>query len=391
MVGTMTESTMRHNRFTVAGRLLLDGALVPGVLVVDGGRIVEVRANAGTTAADDVLRLDADIVSPGLVDLQVNGAFGLEVGGDAAALRALAARLPETGVTTFLPAVVSSGAAAYRAAAAALAAARGAPGARMPGLHLEGPLLSPARAGAHDAGPIAAADATLDAVLDELVAAGAVRIVTLAPERPGALARIARLRAAGVIVSLGHTDATFDQMIAGVDAGATLVTHLYSAMSPFHHRAPGAVGAALADDRLAVTLIADGIHTHPAALTIALRAKGAAGVVLVTDAIAAAGAPPGRYQLAGIPVISDGASARLADGTLAGSTLTMDRAVRAMVSLSGARLEDALAMASSVPASIIGLRDTGRIAVGAIADLTLWSSTMEVAATLVGGDVVYRR
>ena len=391
MVGTMTESTMRHNRFTVAGRLLLDGALVPGVLVVDGGRIVEVRANAGTTAADDVLRLDADIVSPGLVDLQVNGGFGLEVGGDAAALRALAARLPETGVTTFLPAVVSSGEAAYRAAAAALAAARGAPGARMPGLHLEGPLLSPARAGAHDAGPIAVADATLDGVLDELVAAGAVRIVTLAPERPGALARIARLRAAGVIVSLGHTDATFDQMIAGVDAGATLVTHLYSAMSPFHHRAPGAVGAALADDRLAVTLIADGIHTHPAALTIALRAKGAAGVVLVTDAIAAAGAPPGRYQLAGIPVISDGASARLADGTLAGSTLTMDRAVRAMVSLSGARLEDALAMASSVPASIIGLRDTGRIAVGAIADLTLWSSTMEVAATLVGGDVVYRR
>ena len=136
---------MRHNRFTVAGRLLLDGALVPGVLIVDGGRIVEVRTNAAARADvdDGAPRVDADIVSPGLVDLQVNGGFGLEVGGDAAALRALAARLPETGVTTFLPTVVSSGAAEYRAAAAALASARGATGARMPGLHLEGPLLSP--------------------------------------------------------------------------------------------------------------------------------------------------------------------------------------------------------------------------------------------------------
>ena len=169
------------------------------------------------------------------------------------------------------------------------------------------------------------------------------------------------------------------------------MTHLYNAMSPFQHRAPGAVGAALTDDRVAVALIADGVHTHPAALNVALRAKGAGGVVLVTDAIAAAGAPPGRYQLAGVPVVSDGASARLTDGTLAGSTLTMDRAVRAMVSLGGARLEDALAMASSVPAAIAGLADTGRIAVGQVADLTLWSANMEVAATIVGGDVVYRR
>ena len=194
--------------------------------------------------------------------------------------------------------------------------------------------------------------------------------MTLAPERRARSRASARLRDAGVTVSLGHTDATFDQMLAGIDAGATLVTHLYNAMSPFQHRAPGAVGAALTDDRVAVALIADGVHAHPAALNVALRAKGAGGVVLVTDAIAAAGAPPGRYQLAGVPVVSDGASARLTDGTLAGSTLTMDRAVRAMVSLGGARLEDALAMASSVPAAIAGLADTGRIAVGQVADLT---------------------
>ncbi len=261
----------------------------------------------------------------------------------------------------------------------------------MPGLHLEGPLLASSRAGAHDCGPIAEADATLDAVLDELLTAGLLRLVTLAPERPGALERIRRLREAGVTVSLGHTDASFDQMVAGLDAGATLVTHLYSAMSPFHHRSPGAVGAALTDSRATVALIADGVHAHPAALNLALRAKGADGIVLVTDATAAAGAPPGAYELAGIPVISDGASVRLADGTLAGSTLTLDRAVRVMVEHGGARLEDALAMASTTPAAAVGLDDCGRLAPGLRADLALWSTSLEITGAIVGGAVAYSR
>jgi N-acetylglucosamine-6-phosphate deacetylase len=161
-------------------------------------------------------------------------------------------------------------------------------------------------------------------------------------------------------------------------------------MSPLRHREPGAVGAALADDRITAMLIADAIHVHPAVLNVALRSKGPERVALVTDAIAAAGAPPGRYALAGVEVISDGQSARLADGTLAGSTLTMDRAVRMMAGLAGARLEDALAMASTVPAAAIGLPDTGRLAVGQLADLTLWSAAMEVTATIVGGEVVYQ-
>jgi N-acetylglucosamine-6-phosphate deacetylase len=138
-------------------------------------------------------------------------------------------------------------------------------------------------------------------------------------------------------------------------------------------------------------LIADAVHVHPAALNVALRSKGPERTALVTDAIAAAGAPPGRYALAGVEVISDGQTARLADGTLAGSTLTLDRAVRVMASLAGARLEDALAMASTVPAAAIGLADTGRIAVGQAADLALWSSNMEVTATIVRGELAYRR
>jgi N-acetylglucosamine-6-phosphate deacetylase len=392
----MTETPAAHNRdaavSAVAGRLLVDGNLVRGAVVIDGGRIVEVRIGG----ADEIgplpsPRLDAEIVSPGLVDLQVNGAFGLEVGGDAGALRALAARLPSTGVTTFLPAIVSAGAPDYRAVAAAFASARGAAGARMPGLHLEGPLLSPVRAGAHRGDAIAAAAATLDDVLGDLLAARAARLVTLAPERPGANALIARLREAGVVVSIGHTDATFEQAVAAIDAGATLATHLYNAMSPLHHRAPGAVGAALADDRVTAMLIADGVHAHPVALNVALRAKGPERVVLVTDAMAAAGAPPGRYALAGADVISDGQTARLADGTLAGSTLTLDRAVRMMAGLGGARLEDALAMASTVPAAAIGLSDVGRIVVGQAADLALWSSAMEVTATIIGGTIAFRR
>jgi N-acetylglucosamine-6-phosphate deacetylase len=391
----MTESPAGHNRgggiSSVAGRLLVDGNLIRGAVVIDGGRIVEVRfGDAAGVGALPSPRLDAEIVSPGLIDLQVNGGFGLEVGGDAQALRALAARLPSTGVTTFLPTAVSLGAADYRAVGGAFVDARGAPGARMPGLHLEGPLLSPARAGAHDAAAIREGGATLAVVLRDLLEAGALRLVTLAPERPGGLALIARLRAAGVTVSIGHTDATFEQAVAAIDAGATLATHLYNAMSPLRHRAPGAVGAALADDRLTVMLIADGVHVHPAALNVALRSKGPERVVLVTDAIAAAGAPPGRYALAGAEVVSDGQTARLADGTLAGSTLTLDRAVRMMAGLAGARLEDALAMASSVPAAAVGLTDVGRIAVGQAADLTLWSAAMEVTATLVGGVVAYQ-
>ena len=387
-----TESPHGHNRYSVTGRLLHEGRLVPGALVIEGGRIVEVRTDAVGELPGP--RLEAEIVSPGLIDLQCNGAFGFEVGGDAEALRALAARLPSTGVTTFLPTVVSALPAHYRSVAAALAAvefgeAGAAPSAQAAGLHLEGPLLSPARAGAHDRTLLEAADDTLDDVLDELLDSRALRLMTLAPERPGALARLRRLVEADVVVSLGHTDATYDEMLDGTDAGATLATHLFNAMSPFHHRAPGAVGAALIDERLTVGLIADGVHAHPAALNLVLRAKGPERIVLVTDAVAAAGAPAGTYALGGAPIISDGQSARLADGTLAGSTLTMDLAVRGMVALGGARPDEALMMATAVPAARLGLADRGRLAVGRRADLALWSEDLTLVSTVIGGLVAF--
>ena len=208
-------------------------------------------------------------------------------------------------------------------------------GARALGLHLEGPFISLQRAGAHAHEPIRSA---ADALIDDILRGDDIRLVTLAPERPGALQAIARLRAHGVVVSLGHTDATFDQFVAGIDAGATMATHLYNAMSPFAHRAPGAVGAVLTDDRIVAGIIADGVHAHYAALNLALKAKGPAGLALVTDAVAAAGCAPGRYRLGGPVVISDGSTARLEDGTLAGSTLTMVVIAPAIDSPSPARL-----------------------------------------------------
>jgi N-acetylglucosamine-6-phosphate deacetylase len=374
--------------FSVRGRLLLDGRISQGVVVVQNGRIIEVRTGDLASNIPKPVR-NAHYVSPGLIDLQINGAFGHEVGGDAAALAALAAALPATGVTAFLPTLVSGTVESYRAGAAALRGAAEAPGARRLGLHLEGPLLSPARVGAHDPAAVAAGAATLESVLDELIAADALRIVTMAPERPGALALIRRVRDAGVVASLGHTDATHAQLVAGVDAGASFVTHLYNTMRPFAHREPGSVGAALTDDRLTVGVIADAVHAHPAALNLALRAKGWEHLALVTDAVSATGRAPGTYALGGAPIVSDGDAARRPDGTLAGSTLTLDRAVRMMIEHAGAHVEEALSMATQVPASLLDRDDLGRIAVGCAADLVLWSSSMEVEATYIGGRLAF--
>jgi N-acetylglucosamine-6-phosphate deacetylase len=372
----------------VRGRLLLDGRITQGVVVVQNGRIIEVRTGDLSSNIPRPVQ-NAAYVSPGLIDLQINGAFGHEVGGDAQALAGLAAALPATGVTSFLPTLVSGTVEAYRAGAAALRASSQAPGARRLGLHLEGPLLSPARVGAHDAAAVANGAATLEAVLDELITADLLRMVTMAPERPGALGLIRRVRDAGVVASLGHTDATYGELVAGVDAGASFATHLYNTMRPFQHREPGSVGAALTDDRLTVGVIADAVHAHPAALNLALRAKGWEHLALVTDAVSATGRAPGTYSLGGAPILADGEAARRPDGTLAGSTLTLDRAVRMMIEHAGAHVEEALSMATQVPANLLDRDDLGRLAVGCVADLVLWSSAMEVEATYIAGRLVF--
>lgn len=369
-------------------------ASVNGAVIVEAGRIACLLNNP---SADELppRRLHGAYVAPGFVDLQVNGGFGHEVDDNPAALLALARALPATGVTTFLPTLVSRAPERYSRCFAAFDVARAATkvdplAARPLGLHLEGPLLSPARAGAHDRGAIEGATAGL---LSQLADPARIALVTLAPERRDVLVLITHLRARGIAVSLGHTDATFELFTAGVDAGATLATHVWNAMPPLHHRVPGAVGAALTDDRVTALAIADGVHTHPAAFAIALRAKGLERLGLVTDAVAAAGTAAGTITaLAGRPVTTDGASARLDDGTLAGSTLAMDQAVRNARRFGALSVAAAVHLATAVPARALGRLASGPpLRPGVAADLVLLDEELEVQATLVGGRLAFLR
>jgi N-acetylglucosamine-6-phosphate deacetylase len=362
----------------ISGRLLLDGRLIPGRIELAGDRIAAIHADPAVS--------DRRMVAPGFIDLQVNGGHGIDFGEEPERIGEVAAWLPETGCTAFLPTIISSFAGRYRRVFDTLPAIAGAPGARVLGLHLEGPFLAPAKKGAHARDAIEAAD---DALFDELLQEPSVRLVTLAPERSGALERIARLVERDVLVSLGHTNATYEQFKAGIDAGARMATHLFNAMSQLDSRAPGAVGAALVDDRVTVGLIADGIHSHPASLRLTARAKGTAGIALVSDMMAAAGMPPGTYSLNDIPVSVDATSARLADGRLAGSILTMDAAVRNMASWGRVSIADALTMASAVPARLVGRDDLGVLEPGAQADLVVLDPNLAVTETWIAGERVF--
>jgi len=373
--------------FSIRGRLLIGGGLVDGAVVIESGRITAIeRLPAEENLPHPVV--DAAIVSPGFIDLQVNGGFGVEVGSDPDALGRLAAALPSTGVTGFLPTIVSSPPEFYPLVFEAFDEARGSPGAQMLGLHLEGPFLSPQRIGAHRRELVEGAQPQL---IEQFLDCPDARIVTLAPERAGALEWIGRFREKGIMVSLGHTNATSAEFTRGVDAGATMATHLYNAMSPFEHRAPNAVGAALADDRVTCGLIVDGIHSDPLSVELAIRAKGVELICLVTDMMSAAGMPHGKHTLFGKDVVVDGASARLADGTLAGSVITMDATVRNTARWGGVTTAQSLSMATEVPARLLGLNHVGRLAVGVSADVALLTERLEVVATYVRGERVYSR
>ena len=353
----------------------------PGAVEIRDGRIVKIFS--GNVEAD--IRLTHGFLSPGLIDLHNNGAFGVDC---AAATPAqwdgYIAKLAECGVTSVLPTVITAPLGALCAAAANVAGAMARHGAIL-GLHLEGPFLALARRGAHPAEHLRLPDS---AALDELLAApqmrAVLRLLTLAPELPGALAAIQRLAAAGVVVSLGHTDATAAQMSAGVDAGARMVTHVFNAQPPLHHRAPGAPGVALSDARLFPCLIADGVHVDPLLLKLAFAACPRA--VAVTDSIVVAGLAPGAVREFG------GAPARLgpqgvglrADGTIAGAGITLDEGVRRLIAY-GIPPETALAAATSRPAEAMGLADRGWLAPGQRADIIWWGDDFSVQRVWTAG------
>lgn len=367
------------------GRVLRpDGVLEPADVTVDAGRIVA----ADGARARRVIDAAGMIVAPGFVDLQVNGGWGHDFTTDPASLGAVAAELPATGVTAFLPTIVSSTRDRRAAAIAAVGGHRPAPGAAaVLGLHFEGPMIAAGRAGAHDHRVIGPVDP------DEYRGWGAagVRLVTLAPETPGALEAVTRLSSDEVLVSIGHTACSAGEFAAARAAGARAVTHLFNAMAPFGHRSPGPIGATLADPGVVAGLICDNIHVDPVAVAAAWRALGPDRIVLVTDAMAGLGLPVGTVvPLGAHDAFVGAAGVRLADGTLAGSNLTMDAAVRNLVDATGCTAAQALGCASRVPADLLGLHDRGRIEPGARADVVLLDEYLHVRHTLVGGVTAWR-
>jgi len=364
--------------------------LAPGFVRISRGIITEVGAGRPYGAADFELR--AGVLAPGFVDLQVNGYFGVDLAGvDPLGWANVVRRLPETGTTAFLPTFITGPvhklAATLRTMAELVAVLPS--GARVLGAHLEGPFISLRRRGAHD--PAWIIEPEPEAV-EELLNAGrdVLRVVTLAPERHGAIATIRRLVDAGVLVSVGHSDATADQVAAAGDAGARMVTHLFNGQAGMHHRQPGVVGQALADHRFTSGLITD-LH-HVAAPVCAIAFAAAPGrIAIVTDAAACAGMPPGRYQLGGKPIElppGDGVPPLRSDGTLAGSSLRMDLGVANMVA-AGVDLVTAVTAATRVPADLMGRPDLGRLARGAAADLVWLGEDLRTRATWIAGNIAY--
>jgi N-acetylglucosamine-6-phosphate deacetylase len=350
---------------------LVDGVLVPGDVEIDEGRLTATGLSSPNGKG---------IAVPGFVDLQVNGFGGVDfLDADAEGYRRAGAALLETGVTAYLPTFITSPEEQLIAAMHEVPRERVRP--RILGMHLEGPFLSPSRLGTH------AAEARRDpdvALLDRLLDAGPVRLMTLAPELPGAGKVIDRLLVRGVAVSLGHSDATAEQANAAFDRGVHSVTHLFNAMRPFRHRDPGIIGAALARDDVVVAVILDGIHLAPETGAVVWRAA-RERLALVTDAITAAGRADGSYSSFGTLDVQvlDGA-VRGPDGVLAGSVLTMIEAVRALHAL-GASFEEAVRAATATPASVIGAA-AGRLDVGSAADLVVLDDRLEILRVVVAGE-----
>jgi N-acetylglucosamine-6-phosphate deacetylase len=362
-----------------------------GAVLLDGGRIAAVGPAEHIPCPPDVQVIDAGglLLTPGFIDLQFNGGFGQDFTADPTTIWTVAAQLPQYGVTAFLPTIIT--APLEKSALGRRVVAEGRPGgyrgATPLGLHIEGPFLNPAKKGAHN--PAYLRTPSLDAVQDWSPENG-VRLVTLAPELPGALAVIEALSSRGVLVSAGHSMATYEQAVTGFDAGVRYGTHLFNAMPSLLHRDPGLPGALLTDERATVGLIADGIHTHPAMVKLVWQALGPSRLNLVTDAMAALGMPPGKHLLGDYEVHVDGVTCRLVDGTLAGSILAMDEALRNLIALAGCTLEEALQTVTTTAARAIGLEhERGQIAPGFVADLVLLSPDLRVRGAVAAGHLVY--
>jgi N-acetylglucosamine-6-phosphate deacetylase len=375
--------------------VLTDRIVEHGLVAIEGGRITGVWDLAASPRPEGqkdgtTTRLEKGYISPGFIDIHIHGGGGGDfLDADPEAVAAITEMHGRYGTTGMLATTLT---ASEEDLIKSIRAAKAAPrrGAAILGFHIEGNFINIKYKGAQDPRYIRPGNT---AEVDRIMAEGRPGDVwhfTVAPEIPGHLDLIRHMTGKGAVVSAGHTEATYEQMAAGVAAGVRHVTHLYNAMRGLHHREPGTVGAALTLPNLTVELIADGFHIHPASLKVAVGARGADRVILVSDAMRATGLPDGEYSLGVLPVWVKDGQCRLADGTIASSVLTMNRAVKNMVDLVGVPLHEAVAMASLNPARLYGL-PKGAVAPGLDADLVLMDAELNVLETIVGGETVFQK
>jgi len=367
----------------------------PELIAVEGGTITFVGRSEEFHCSGDYTVYDfgTAYVCPGFVDLHVHGSGGADVmDGTPEALHTIAEALARGGTTSFLAATMSAPKGSIEDALNNVADATRqiSGGARILGAHLEGPFLNREKRGAQKEECLRPLDTNeFEAYLN--AAKGTLKMITLAPELPGAIDLIKYAKARGLVVSMGHTAASFDQVREACRAGLSHVTHMFNAMSSMHHRDPGAVGAALGLDELVVDIIPDGYHIHPEIIKIAVQAKGVDNVCAITDCIRAGCMDDGEYGLGGQRVHVRAGTACLQDGTLAGSTLSMSRAVKMLVETVGLSIGEAVKMAATNPARILGFGSKGRLRPAMDADITVVDRNFGVLMTMVGGQVVYSR
>ena len=378
--------------YTLRGTVVTPFELVShGQVEIAGGRVL--YAGPRKHPYREVFDHGDDLICPGLVDVHVHGGAGHDAMDDAPkAMDGISRYLAAGGVTAFLATTQTAPKRDLFMSVRRIAEAAesGLGGARLLGLHLEGPYLSEERRGAQHVDAIRAPDTEELGVL-HAAAGGSLRIVTLAPEVPGALGAISWLADHGIVASAGHTDADYETALAAFSHGLSHVSHLYNGMRGLHHREPGLLGAALTDGRVSVELIADGLHVHPVALRLAALCKGPAKTVLVSDSIKPAGLPDGEYTYRGRRMVLRDGLVRLPDGVIAGSSIRLNDAVRVMVEEAGFSVSEAVQMASHSPARMLRLTPgKGRLAEGSDADVTIMDWGFNVKETIVGGDTVYR-
>ncbi len=332
--------------------------------------------------------LKYDLV-PGFIDIQINGAFGSDFSSDPKSIWEVGKKLPELGISAFLPTIITSSfSTIYEALEAWQAGApEGYHGAYIPGFHLEGPFLSPKKHGAHTIANLKLPDPKL---IEEWQLENGVRMVTIAPEIPGAKNLILTLAQRGVVVSAGHSMADLYQTKEGISAGIRAATHLFNAMTPIHHREPGLVMAVLDHDPTMFSLICDGQHVAAELVRMAWLYNGKNRMILISDAIAALGLPEGVYQLGEQSIQIQHQIARLEDGTLAGSVLEPLTALKNLMNMTRCSLSEGITCWTKNPASLLNLTDRGEIKPGSIADFVLMSVDQEIAATFVRGELVYQ-